>query len=181
MPLVVCGSILARNEFKLFAGVSCIKGSFLSKTQALGLFLVLQFPNGEVEKRNYLITTIIIWNGPEKKLQNLRMRMGGASCRCLAFAVLLSVLPVNLIKYFHTFRLIHWTIQKPFGCLCLGILGVNFLSRRCRKQQVQRVGVGSNKNNCHGQTGSRNCSSGKLQDTKDPGLGVLCHGKLHAK
>jgi len=60
MPLVVCGSILARNEFKLFAGVSCIKGSFLSKTQALGLFLVLQFPNGEVEKRNYLITTIII-------------------------------------------------------------------------------------------------------------------------
>lgn len=52
--MVVRGTILARNEFKLFAVVSCIKGSFLLKTC---------FAGGAVEKRNYLITTIIRWNG----------------------------------------------------------------------------------------------------------------------
>lgn len=64
VPLVVCGTILARNEFKLFAGVSCIKGSFLSKTLLLLVFFFFIF-SVEVEKRNYLITTIIKWNGPK--------------------------------------------------------------------------------------------------------------------
>ncbi|SPP80466.1 Hypothetical predicted protein, partial [Drosophila guanche] len=62
---VVCGAILARNEFKLFAVVSCIKGSFL----------FFRLPKGcqKNQNRNYLITTIIMY----------LLRLGHGGCGCV--------------------------------------------------------------------------------------------------